>query len=218
MGLRGTVVSVAILFATGFCPVNAQASEPRKTALHVSSREDAYILSRGDHTMMTGGTLEDVRAARRRFPGEFLWVRRSGREYFVRDARLIAEAAALFAPLRSLDPDRAALERRHAQFEAEESRLDREEERLDRDLDRIQDDERPAAGSDSRNALDRRRRELETRRRSLEEQERELDSAESSLDRREDELEKNSEAQLWRLIDRALEAGLAQPEAPGDKR
>ena len=218
MSSRGIAVSAAILFATGFCPMSASASGHGKTALYGSRREDAYILSRGDHTMMNGGTLEDVRAARRRFSGEFLWVRRSGREYVVRDARLMAEAAALFAPLKSLDPDRAALERRHAQFEAEESRLDREEKRLDRDLDQIQDDETPAPGSESRNSLERRRRELEARRRSLEEQERDLDSAESSLDRREDELEKKAEAQLWRLIDRALEAGLAQPEPTGDRR
>ncbi len=218
MSSRGIAVSAAILFATGFCPMSASASGQGKTALYGSRREDAYILSRGDHTMMTGGTLEDVREARRRFSGAFLWVRRAGREYVVRDGRLIAEAAALFAPLQSLEPDRAALERRRARFEEEESRLDREEKRLDRDLDRIQDDERPAAGSESRDSLERRRRDLETRRRALDEQERDLESADNSIDRREDELEKKAEAQLWRLIDRALEAGLAREKAPGDRR
>ncbi|MCA1582741.1 MAG: hypothetical protein LC796_15390 [Acidobacteria bacterium] len=217
MSRRGTAVSVAILLA-GFCPVSVQASGPGKVTLHGNTREDAYILSRGDHTMMTGGGLDDVREARRRFSGAFLWIRRAGREYVVRDARLIDEAATLFAPLKSLDPDRAAFELRRARFEQEESTLDREEKRLDRDADRLQDDERPAAGSESRASLERRRQELETRRRSLEEQERDLDGAETSLDRREDEIEKKAEAQLWRLLDRAIESGLAQGKAGSGRR
>ncbi len=210
MSLRGLAVSVAILLATALSPTTAAARGPGKTVLHGNPREDAYILSRGDHTMMTGGTIDDVREARRRFTGAFLWVRRGGREYVVRDARLIADAAGLFAPLKSLEPDRAALERRHRRLEEEESRLDREEKRLERELDRIDDDERPAAGSASRDSLERQKRDLRTRRGALEEGERDLESAGNSLDRREEELEKKAEAELWRFLDRAIEAGLAR--------
>ncbi len=199
----------ALLLGCMMAPAGA-AGRSKGTILVSDRAGDAYVLSRGDHWSSTNASLEACRAVQRRFSGEFLWVRRAGKEYLIRDRRTIDEAQSLFAPLRQLDPERAALERRQSRLEADEAALDRKQEKLERELDRLSDDSELRDEEPVRRRLESRQRELESRMRALEDRERELEAVERSIDRREDDLEEKAERELWRLIDGALDGGLAQ--------
>jgi chromosome segregation ATPase len=172
----------------------------------VSSRQaDAYSISRCGHFLSTNVSVEDVRAVQERFSGDFLWVRRAGREYLIRDGRILDEAQALFAPLEETEPERAALARQQARLQSQQDALDREQEELEQELDRLADD--PEPGEEGDRSLERRQRDLESRMRALEQQERKLEAVERSIERRDEEIERKAEAQLWRLIDRTLASG-----------
>lgn len=178
----------------------------------VSSRTpQAYVLARRDHWTSWNASLEEVERLQRRLSGDFLWFRRAGRAYMVRDRATLAEAFGLFDPMEELQPEMAELGRRQKEFDRKQSVLDREEEDLDRMADRLDDDEEGGRESERRD-LERRQRDLESRARRLEEEERKLEAVERSIDEREEALEKKAEEQLLELMDRTLREGIAAPE------
>ncbi len=211
-----------VLFLGCLCaPVSAAAGrdQTRGARVQVRGDRDAYVLSRGHGSMVGDVYLEDIEALRNEWPGDFLWVRRAGREFVIRDARTIEGGQRLFEPMRALEPEQQALGGRQERLESEDNALDQQEEQIEAELealDRNEDDDedenvRPVAVSSARPALEKRKREIGEKLRFLESRERELDAAESALDRRSDALEEKAEAALWRLIDQALKKGLGRP-------
>lgn len=200
----------ALLLGCMMAPAAAP-GQSQETVLVFDRARDAYVLSREGHWSSTNESLEGLRAVQRRFPGEFLWVRRFGKEFLIRDPRTLEEAQSLFAPLRGLEPERAALKPRQSRLESKQAALDREQEKLERELDRLADDSESSGEESARKGLEHRQRELETRMRALEGEQRELDAVEHSIDEREDDLEKKAEAELWRLIDRSIAGAVARP-------
>jgi DNA repair exonuclease SbcCD ATPase subunit len=187
-------------------------------------RKDAYVLARGEHFAIASGTIDDLKAARRRYSGDFLWASRSGRAYVIRDPELLARGLACFDGLEETAPARRALEDRQRDLESKRQALDRERQALERESDAAADEdaeeasEARSANGQSRRAieakgreLDSRERELDSRERELDARERDLEAAERKIDRRDDELEREGEARLWRLIDRAIADGTARP-------
>lgn len=160
---------------------------------------DTYVLNRGSSSSVSG-TLEDLGTLRSRYPGDFLWFRRTGTAYVIRDPRLLEDAAAFFEPLRALEPEQSALARREAALDREDEKNDREEEAIE-----AEDEARPSP------ELDRRRRALDDRRRDLSRRQRELAKEERALDRRENALEETAERGLWKLLDQAVTSGAARP-------
>ena len=186
----------------------AGSGEPRS----VSSRAaDAYVLARGEHWSNSNASLEVVLAIQRRFSGDFLWVRRAGKEFLIRDSRIIDEAQAFWAPLRKLDPERSELELRQSRLESDEADLDREQEEIEGELERLSEDSDRRGDETARSNLERRRREVETRLRAVEGRDRELEAVERSIEQREAALEERAERELWRLIDTAIIHGEARP-------
>ena len=178
---------------------------------------DAYILSQGASSFSTNCSLDAVEGVRDRLSGNFLWVRRAGKAFLIREERTLDGARALFAPLRDLDPEQQALARRQEKLESEQEAVDREQDEIEQELDRLSDEEDNGKGEGEREAstrrsLERRQRDLEPKRKAIEERERELDALERSIDAREDALEKKIEAKLWRLIDEAIASGVARPD------
>ena len=171
--------------------------------------EDAYVLTIGKDCMSTNASLEVVQALRRRFSGDFLWSRRAGKTYLLRDSATLAQARAFFEPLRILEPDRAAVQRLRSPLEARERALDREQEDLDREADRLADAAQ-TGGSASNADLGRRQQALEKRLRTLQEEEEKVDALENRLDEKEEALERQAEAELWELIDASVARGLAR--------
>lgn len=178
--------------------------------VYPSRHADAYILSRDDQFISTNVSLLQIESVRSGFPGDFLWGRRAGKQFMIRDERTLEEAQRLFDSLRQLDPERETLRRRQERLGSEQEALEREEETLDRELDALDEGEHRAPAP-ARSDLERRRSELSSKMRALEARERDIDADESSLDRRSDALEEKAETALWRLIDRALSQGLGRP-------
>ena len=158
---------------------------------------DTYVLNRGNSASVSG-SLEDLGTLRRRYSGDFLWFRRGGTAYVIREAGLLSDADAFFEPLRKLQPDQDDVSRR-------ESALDREDEQVDAEAEAIDAEEEtgPSPG------LDRRRRALDARRRDLSRRQRELATEERALDRRSDALEEEAERELWKFLDRTVTSGAA---------
>ena len=178
---------------------------------------DSYVFMHGNQWMSTNIDLSEMRQLRRVGSGDLLWFRRGGKEYVIQDKVLLQEAKGLFAPLRALDPEREEIHQRERALDRQEEELDREEEAIDEIRDRLSDvdddeGETPRLVSDEElRDLERRSRELEDRKRPLREEQRKIEELERAFDRKEDELEKKAETALWKLIDRAISSGMAQP-------
>lgn len=151
---------------------------------------DAYILSVGPGpgvTLLTTGiSIEDAVSLRKHYGRDFLWVRRSGREYLIRDASFLARAHDLFAPLRALEPEQEA--------------VSKEERALDHEIDHLEDD------------ADHKDRTVRERLRVAREKERVVAARERELDEREEALEKVAEDALWRMVDQSIRNGTAKQD------
>src|SRR2546430_1078617 len=101
-----------------------------RTVFYESQDSDAYVLSLQKSFWSTNTSLEMMQRLRRRFTGDFLWVRRGRKAFLMRDPETLRQVRTLFDPLRALEPDRATLERLRSPLESREKALDREEETL----------------------------------------------------------------------------------------
>ena len=154
----------------------------------------AYIFKRGnDSIMRINGSIEEFQRIAKRWPGEYIWVRRNGREYLIRDAAVLAAARNAFAQMEALEPAMREAEKRlrpiEKKFEAIEERLDE-----------LEDGESP----------DRQIREAE---RQLRAAEAELREAEGALERIEKEVERReeiAEKKFEEIAIRAIEGGKAR--------
>ena len=173
--------------------------------------EDAYLLNRGaEHgSTSTNLSLEEMVELRKWGSGEFLWVRRGGKKFLIRDRAVLEQAQALFEPLQGLDPEREALQAREQLIEREEAALEREMEEIAARAEGVEDDHGEKA--DAIRAEARRQEDgLRPRLKRLEARERELNAAERSLDEREEAIERKVEERLWVLIDATLARGLGE--------
>ena len=149
-------------------------------------RGDKYVYMYGDgNTVMSGGAnVEDLLVLHHHLSGEFLWVRRGGKSYVIRDSELLDRVQALFVPVRALAPEERAVER--------------EESELDHQIDELEDLERPLTSDEERRLDKLRPRRGEVHRR------------EHELDKREDELNCQAEAKMWPIVEEAIRSGMAQ--------
>ena len=145
--------------------------------------QDAYVLTLGDDQVAVLYTdrlpLSRVQEMRRDYGHDFLWFRRGGRAYVIRDRAFLARVEALFAPQRALEPEQRS--------------VSREESHLDDEIDAIEDRD---DGRDLDAATEAHLGELKARMREVSRRQRELE-------RREEELERKAELQLWSKIGRA---------------
>ncbi|GAA4867910.1 M56 family metallopeptidase [Luteimonas vadosa] len=92
-------------------PAPASPAPPAPDAIrHAAARHGSdrgfALVREGQEGIAMSGTLDDVeaiRAARRGIDADFLWFRRDGRAYVVRDPELVARAGAAWAPTDALD-------------------------------------------------------------------------------------------------------------------
>lgn len=150
---------------------------------------DEYILTIGGEESAVLYTdslpMHRVEDLRRTYGYNFLWFRRAGVAYVIRDRGFLARVEDLFAPKRALEPE-------HQLVSRQESDLDR---RIDAIEDR--DDGKPLDAATAAHLRD------------LKAQEREVSRRERELDRREEELERQEERQLWRMLDEEIRRGTA---------
>jgi hypothetical protein len=176
-----------------------------------SASRDSYALVRG-HSISMSGSIDELDALRSVYGGDFLWIRRAGSPYLIRDPQLLEQATGLFETLRELEPEQAALAHEQDLLDGEQERLDREQERIESESERLSDEESdaPAVESPDRE-LDQAQRALDKRQANLARRQRDIDAVDRELDRTEERLEKEAEAALWKIIDRAIDEGTAAP-------
>ena len=143
---------------------------------------DAYILHVGrTNVTMTSSTVgvESLPAVYKRLgEGSYLWVREGGQEYVTRDAELLGQAEALWAPAQALKP--------------EERAIDEEERELDRRIDALENHRTTASAGELEK--------LRARYKVVSRRERELDEQSEAMERR-------IESDLKQLIDEAIRSG-----------
>jgi hypothetical protein len=168
----------------------------------------AYVFDRGGRALINGNmNLDAVTATRKRFDGNFLWVKRNGHEYVIRDAATLAEARAAF---------READKIHQGEYEpllAKMRPLEERERELDRQIDHLSEDlsEHGEGLSDAdRQVKAARVRELRDELKPLRRELRRMEREEARLDALEDPLVARAEQTLRQIVDRAIARGTAE--------
>lgn len=166
----------------------------------------SYIYKQGGHThIRSNAGVESMVARSKRWPGEYVWVKRAGRQYLIRDAATLAEVRKAFAGMHAYEPTvRAA----HERLRPAERQRDKVERQIDRISDRLGDDE--DLDRATRQDLERQLRQLEREFRQIEPgyvaEERETERMERELDR----LEAIAEERFEKIVLRAISEGRAE--------
>jgi hypothetical protein len=168
---------------------------------------DAYVLTKNYVSYSTNATGDDILTLNDLFGGNYLWVRRTGKEFVIRDAHAIKDARRLFAPLDEVEPERAALQQTRQHLETEESSLDAEKAGLD---DRVKSMDSDDKSSGARTSLERQLADLSARRIELEIRTSDLALREEALATRVRSLQSQIETSLWAFVDGALANGLGE--------
>jgi bla regulator protein blaR1 len=162
----------------------------------------SYVLVRGSNQLTSGPNISLDTALQKRdaYGSDFLWFKKEGREYLIRDAATLARIQALFDRARVEKPEAKRIKHELRPLEDRESQLDREIDRLtDRD-----DDDKPLTADEERrlDSLRSEMRDLHTKMRTLERQEEEID-------RKRDALEAEAEREMLPILDEAIRTGIA---------
>jgi hypothetical protein len=166
----------------------------------------SYIYKRAgqSHLRTNGASIDSLVRISNRWSGEFVWVRRGGREYLIRDQSVLKAVAGTFSGMHALEPRlRAAEETRHPI----EQRMEALEEQIDAIHDRLGDEEMPEA---TRRSLEERMREHERTMEKIEAEHRVAERAAEKLEKEMERLEEIAEREFERLVIRAIETGKAE--------
>jgi hypothetical protein len=196
-------IGIAVFLAAAAAPSSAVEVHARSGA----GRDSYSIVVRGTW-MSSNQSVPQMEAMIERFQGDYVWFRRHGKVYLVRDAARREEARQIFD---GPDPERESLERERRAFERREKELDREQNRLEEASDDMEDadadEEGPALDEAGRQRLD----DMKAKHREIASEMRELEAKDRDLDRRADAIEKRDEAKFWVLADGWIADGTAQP-------
>ena len=163
----------------------------------------SYVLVRGSEHMLTGPdvSLNVALARREAYGSDFMWFKKDGREYLIRDAATLDRIQGLFEPARAYKPEAKRV--RH-----ELRPLERRESELDREIDALTDrDEGPPLTAAEEDRLRDLRREMEGVQRGM----RALERQEEEIDRKRDALEEDAERRMMPILDEAVRSGVAKP-------
>jgi phage shock protein A len=163
----------------------------------------SYVLVRGSEHMLTGPDVSlNVALARRdAYGSDFMWFKKDGHEYLIRDGAMLDRIEALFEPARAYKPEAKRVRR-------ELRPLERRESELDRQIDALTDrDEGPRLTAAEEDRLRDLRREMEGVQREM----RALERQEEEIDRKRDELEADAERRMMPMLDEAVRSGVAKP-------
>jgi hypothetical protein len=160
-----------------------------------------YVFVAGDSNNMMSANLDLSRAlqVRHAHGSHFLWFKRDGRAYTIRDQATLNRIEDLFDDVRAMDPD---LDRLHDKMRP----LDARERVLDREADAISDDDNRSARDEAKlRDLHRQLRDVELRLRNYEREE-------ERLEHEQDRREAAAEAKMVPIVDDAIRSGIAKRE------
>lgn len=203
-GSARTAVMLAVCVASMLCFTDLSRAD---NYIFTDRNADAYVLTKDFVSYSTNATGDDILTLNDVFGGNYLWVRRTGREFVIRDAHAIKDANRLFAPLDQVEPERAALQQTRQHLEEEESSLNAEKAGLE---DRVKAMDSDDKSSGSRTTLERQLADLAARQVELEIRTSDLELRSEALATRVRSLQSQIEASLWAFVDRALANGLGE--------
>jgi len=166
-----------------------------------------YIYKSGgsSHIRSNGNSIEKMVNISKRWSGDFVWLRKDGQEWLIRDASVLAAVRIAYADMHALEPRlRAAEERRHPY----EQKMEAVEKRMDRISDQLGDDETLTAAT--RRSLEVRLRDLEREYESIERDSRGIEREAEELDDEMERLEKIAERKFEQIVLSALAKGKAE--------
>lgn len=204
---RGSVRTALILSVCAAAVLSFASSTHADNYIFTDRNADAYVLTKDYVSYSTNATGDDILTLNQMFGGNYLWVRRTGKEYVVRDSHAIRDANRLFAALDEVEPERAALQQEQSQLEEEESSLNTEREGVESRLAALGSDDKP---SGARTALEGQLAGLSVRRSALADRTSDLEMRKEALETRVKSLQLQVETSLWALVDRALADGLGE--------
>ncbi len=161
----------------------------------------SYVLVRGSEHMMTGSdvSLNIALAKRDTYGSDFMWFRKNGSEYLIRDGKTLDRIEGLFERERAYKPEAKRVRR-------ELRPLERREAELDRQIDALTDrDEGPRLTGAEEDRLRDLRREMESVHREM----RPLERQEEEIDRKRDVLEAEAEREMIPILEEAIRSGVA---------
>lgn len=165
-----------------------------------------YIYKSGSTThMRSSDNIEKMVKLSKRWSGDFIWLRKDGQQWLIRDAAVLATVRAAFAGMHALEPRlRAAEERRHPY----EHKMEAVEKRMDRISDQLGDDDTLTAAT--RRSLETRLRALEVEFESIERDARGIEREAEALEDEMERLEEIAERKFEQLVLRAVAQGRAE--------
>ena len=166
-----------------------------------------YVFKRGDSSHIRGIAIRSIGKIVRRWSGDYIWTRRDGREYLIRDAVTLNEARQAFAELDAMARRVDAFHR--GRLHPVEKRQETLEDKIESIEARLEDEGRNLSDSERR-ALEARKRELREQQRAVERELRPLEDEERRLDDHHEALEEEAEAELEQIIRRAIRRGVAE--------
>ena len=175
------------------------------TALSATAKQRfSYVYSRdgsGDSKIsISMGSVENLVRLNKRYSGRYLWASIDGREYLIRNAAVLDQVQYAARDMEALGAEQARLDRR---MRPVERRYDRLEEELDDLTDRADDEELTYAMRARIDELREQLREVRRELRPLEEEERRIESRERGIERIFD-------AELEKIVERAIREGTAE--------
>lgn len=168
---------------------------------------DAYVLTKDYVSYSTNATGDDILNLNQMFGGNYLWVRRGGKQYVIRDAHAIKDANRLFAALDEVEPERVALQQEQSQLEDEESSLNTEKAGIESRLAALDKGDKASGASAS---LENQLAEIAARRSALADRTSDLEMRKEAMETRVKTLQLQVETSLWSLVDRVLADGLGE--------
>lgn len=106
-------------------------------AVEPGARDAWVLIGDGDNTSMSGDLADVDRARATAGGGPALWARRSGKEWVIRDAKLIARVRALLAPMDELDRKMRPLSKQEQAWGKEMHKLSKDPERNEAQMDAL---------------------------------------------------------------------------------
>jgi hypothetical protein len=175
-------------------------------ALAASADDFSYMLSRDGTTIISGNVdVSHIERLNGRLDPPYLWARRGGKDYLIRDVPTLAAAQAVFRDSDVLHSEYERLRERMEPVEQQESDIEEEMDDLSDEL-----SDRDDLTSTQRSRMQKRAEELERRLGPVRKQLRALEAEEERLDAREEQLTAIAEKKLRDLVDRAIASGLAR--------
>ena len=155
-----------------------------------------YILVYGDSQNIRSGPdvpLDVALSKRDQYQGDFLWFKKDGRSYLIRDAATLERIEVPFERARAYKPEAKRIKWELRSLERRESQLDRE---IDRLTDRDERDP-PLSAAEKQRLAD-----LRSEMTSVRSQMKPLERQEAEIDRKRDQLEAEAERAMEPILDR----------------